>query len=139
MNEIIIKTNTPQELIDTATSFFEAKKKVEAELEKLNRLENFYKSELNEIRNQFHTTRDGKVIHLSQMEASHLMNTAAMLENALVGPYGKKNNKVNKYTNEIKKRGLATEYFALLDARKVKTAHEADFDDLNEVEDEYNF
>lgn len=119
--DIIIKTNTPEELIATATTFFQAKKKVEQELLKLDRIEQFYKKELNELRNQYHTTKDGKVLHLSQMENSHLMNTAALME----GKFGRRG-VVNKYTNEIKKRGLVNEYFALLDSKNILVADEPD-------------
>lgn len=133
MNEIIIKTDTQENLIATAATFFQAKKKLEYELNMLSRVENFYSKELNEVRNMYHTTRDGKVIPLNAMEDSHLLNTAVLMSK--VNPYARNGNSkggpANKYINEIKKRGLANQFFAMLDHKEKVHADEPDFDELN--------
>ena len=139
MNEIIIKTDTQENLIATAATFFQAKKKLEHELEMLSRVENFYSKELNEVRNLYHTTKDGKVIPLNAMEDSHLLNTAVLMSKVdrfpKFGDYrDKKGGPANKYINEIKKRGLANQFFSMLDAKAKQHADEPDLDELNQEE-----
>ena len=125
--EIIIKNNSIEELTKSVAVLLAEEKDLENKLKSLQRIKSFYKEEINSVKDLYHTTKLGEVKLISEMDDNHLLNTATL--------FSKNGNVSKKYLNEIKKRGLAGQYFSLLDAKNINND---DNEDGNyDREDEY--
>ncbi|RTL06175.1 hypothetical protein EKK58_06045 [Candidatus Dependentiae bacterium] len=125
-NKIIIPENLHKQVQIYATE----KNNLIKKLKEIERFENIYRKELRVISNQFHTTKDGVVIHLSEMKEDHLLNTARMFYNK----FGEnRNSPTMKYIEEIKRRNLIDKYLVLTNQKKKLTEEEE-----SEIDTEFN-
>ena len=128
----LIEQQKLETLIKQVEVYQTKKASLEKELEDVRRFENIYAKELKSIQTKLHKTADGKVIHLSNMEDSHLINTAKMF----YAKFGeKRTSPTMKYVDEIKRRGLVDTYLVATKQKQKLTAEE--IEQLESVEDEF--